>query len=86
MLQSTLRQPLESVQQGLQFAVLLRGGPVEGSGLRSELHIDGFAFGLIGPLKIRSVAPGRVEAAGAAGLTALHPPPEDGSLAEVLER
>ena len=83
--QSSLRQPLQTIQQGLQFSMLLRGGPEQRRDFRSELHIDGFAFGLIRPLEVRSMALSRIMAAGTLGFAALHHPLEQRPFREVRQ-
>jgi len=65
--------------------MLLGGGPVYGRCFRRKLHIDRFTFSLIRPFEVRSVALGRIVAAGTLGFTALHHPPEKGAFAEVLQ-
>jgi hypothetical protein len=56
MAQDGLRQSVKTIEQGFQFSILLRRGAKHGHHFGSELHIDGFAFGLIRPLEVRSVA------------------------------
>ena len=85
MAQNSLRQPFETIEQGLKFSILLRGGAKQGHYVVSELHIDRFAFGLIRPLKVRSMAFGRVLAASALGFAAFHHPLEKRPFAEVLQ-
>ena len=85
MAQGSLRQRFQSVEQGLQFPILVRGGAKQGHHLASEFYIDGFAVGLIRPLEVRSVAFGRILAASALGLAALHHPLEKRPFAEVLQ-
>lgn len=77
--QDSLRQPLQPIQQRLQLSTLLGGGPIYGRCFQSELHIDRFALGLIGPLGVRSMAVSRVVAPGAVGLAAPHHPFEHGA-------
>ena len=43
---------LVATTQGLQFSILFSGGERHGHYCRSELHVDGLAFGLTGPLEI----------------------------------
>ena len=85
MAQDRLRQRFESVEQGPQFSILVRRGAKHGHDVAGQFHIDGFAFGFIGPLEVRSVAFGRVVAASALGLAALHHPLEERPFAEVLQ-
>jgi len=60
MAQDGLRESFKTIEQGLQFSIRLRSGAKHGHHFGSEFHIDGFAFGLIRPLEVRSVAFGRV--------------------------
>jgi hypothetical protein len=85
MAQGGLRQSFKTIEQGLQFSVLLRGGAKRGHRFGSEFHIDGFAFGLIGPLEVRSMSFSWVLAASALGFAALHHPLEKRPLAEILQ-
>jgi hypothetical protein len=85
MAQDGLRQSFKTIEQELQFSILLRSGAKPGHHFGSEFHIDGFAFGLIRPLEVRSVAFGRVLAASALGFAAFHHPPEKRPFAEVLQ-
>ena len=85
MAQDCLRQAFETIEQGLQFSILLRGGTECGHYLTGEFHVDRLAFGLIRPLEIRSVALVRILAASAAGFAALHHALEKRPLAEVLQ-
>jgi hypothetical protein len=61
------------------------GSAKNGHHVASEFHIDGFAFGLIRQLEVRSVAFGGVMLAGAAGLAALHHALKKRPFAEVLQ-
>ena len=83
MAQDGLRQSFETIEQGLQFSILLRSGAKHGHHFGSEFHIDGFAIGLIRPLEVRSVAFGRVLAASALGFAAFHHALEKRPFAEV---
>ena len=83
--QGGLRQSFQTIEQGLQFSILLRSGAKHGHYFASELHVDGFAFGLISPLEVRSVSFSRVLAAGALGFAALHHPLEKRPFAEILQ-
>lgn len=65
--------------------MLPRGRFENRAGFGSELYIDSFAFGFVGPVPVRAMAFGGVCVAGATGLAALHPPFQDGSLAKVLD-
>ena len=85
MAQDGLRKPFETVEQGLQFSILLSGGAKHGHDGGSELHIDGFAFGLIGPLEIGTMALSRIVAASALGFAALHHALEKRTFAEVIQ-
>ena len=85
MAQNSLRQPFKTIEQGLEFSILLRGGAKQGHYIGSELHIDGFAFGLVRPLEIRAMAFGRILAASALGFAAFHHPLEKRPFAEVLQ-
>ena len=87
MAQDSLRERFESVEQGPQFAILVRRGAKHGHNIASEFHIDRFALalGLIRPLEVRSVAFSRVLAASALGLATLHHPLEKRPFAEVLQ-
>ena len=64
---------------------MARGVAKDGHHFTSELHIDGFALGLIGPLEIRAVAFGRILATSALGLAALHHALEKRPFAEVVQ-
>ena len=83
--QGSLRQPFKTIEQGLQFSILLRSGAKHGHHFGSEFHIDGFAFGLISPLEVRSMSFSRVLAASALGFAALHHPLENRPFAEILQ-
>jgi hypothetical protein len=85
MAQDGLRQSVKTIEQGLQFSILLRSGTEHGHYFGSEFHIDGFAFGLIRPFEVRSVAFGRVWAASALGFAAFHHALEKRPFAEVLQ-
>ena len=85
MAQDGLRESFQTIQQGLQFSMLLRGGPEQRRDFRSELHIEGFAFGLIRPLEVRSMSFSRVLAASALRFAALHHPLEKRPFAEILQ-
>ena len=63
----------------------MSGSAKNGHHVASEFHIDSFAFGLIRPLEVRSVAFGGVMLAGAAGLAALHNALKNRPFAEVLQ-
>ena len=58
---------------------------IHGCRFLSELHIDGFAFGLIRPLEVRSMAFTSIVGAGALGFAALHHALEKRPFAEVLQ-
>ena len=83
--QDGLRESFKTIEQGLQFSILLRSGAKHGHHFASELHVDRFAFGLISPLEVRSVALGRVMPASAGGFAALHHALEKRPFAEVLQ-
>ena len=85
MAQDGLRQSFQTIEQGLQFSILLRSGAKHGHHIGSEFHIDGFAFGLIRPLEVRSMSFGRVLAASAVGFAAFHHPLKKRPFAEVLQ-
>jgi hypothetical protein len=85
MAQDSLRQPFETIEQRPQFSILLRGSAKPGHYFGSELHIDGFAFGLIRPLEVRSMAFSGVVAASALSFAALHHPLEKRPFAEVFQ-
>ena len=55
MAQGGLRQSFKTIEQGLESSILLRSGTKRGHHFGSEFHIDGFAFGLIRPLEVRSM-------------------------------
>ncbi len=83
--QDGLRESFKTIEQGLQFSILLRCGAKHGHHFGSEFHIDGFAFGLIRPLEVRSMSFGRVLAASTLGLAAFHHALENRPFAEVLQ-
>ena len=83
--QDGLRQSFKTVEQGLQPSILLRSGAKQGHHFGSEFDIDGFAFGLVRPFQVRSMAFGRVLAASALGFAAFHHPLEKRSFAEVVQ-
>ena len=85
MAQDGLRESFKTIEQGFQFSILLRSGAKHGHHFGSEFHIDGFAFGLIRPLEVRSVAFVRILAASALGFAAFHHPLEKRPFAEVLQ-
>jgi len=85
MAQGGLRQSFQTIEQGLQFSILLRSGAKCGHRLGSEFYIDGLAFGLIGPLEVRAVSFSRVLAASALGFAALHHALEKRPFAEILQ-
>ena len=80
-----MRESFETVQKRLEFSVLLGSGLVQMYCFRSKLHVDCFACGFIGPLKIGSMAFGRMVATGALGFAALDHALEHRSFAEVLQ-
>ncbi len=49
---------VETVKQGFQFSILLRGSQIQGSRLRRKLHIDRFPIGLVGELEVGPVTLG----------------------------
>ena len=65
--------------------MLFGGGLVEGRALRTELHVDGFTFDLIGPYEIGAVAFGGIAVAGALRPSALHHSLQDRSLQKIVE-
>ena len=83
--QDGLRESFKTIEQGVQFSILLRSSAKRGHHFGSEFHIDGFAFGLIRPLEVRSVAFVRILAASALGFAALHHPLEKRPFAEILQ-
>ena len=83
--QGGLRQSFKTIEQGLEFSILLRSGTKYGHHFGSEFHIDGFAFGLIRPLEVGSMSFSRVLAASALGFAALHHPLEKRPFAEILQ-
>ena len=85
MAQDGLRQPFETIEQGPQFSILLSSGAKHRHYFGGEFHVDRFAFGLIRPLEVRSVAFSRVLTASALGFAALHHPLEKRPFAEVLQ-
>ncbi len=85
MAQDGLRELFESIEQGPEFSILVSGRAKQGHYITGEFHIDRFALGLVGPLEIRPVAFGRVVAASALGLTALHHSLQKRPFAEVLQ-
>jgi hypothetical protein len=85
MAQYGLRQPFQTIEQGFRFSILLRSGAKHGHHFGSEFHVDGFAFSLIRPFKVRSMSFGRVLAARALGFAAFHHPLEKCPFAEVLQ-
>ena len=85
MAQDGLRQSFKTVEQGLQLSILLRSDAKQGHHFGSEFHIDGFAFGLIRPLEVRSMSFSRVLAASALGFAALHHALEKRPFAEILQ-
>ena len=85
MAEDRLRQSFKTIEQGLQLSILLRSGAKQGHHFGSEFHIDGFAFGLIRPLEVRSMSFGWVLAASALGFAAFHHPLEKRPFAEVLQ-
>jgi hypothetical protein len=85
MAQGSLRQSFKTIEEGLQFSMLLGSGAKYGHCFTSELHVDRFAFRLIRPLEVRSMSFSRVLAAGALGFAALHHPLEKRPFAEKLQ-
>ena len=85
MAQDSLRESFKTIEQGLQFSILLRSGAKHGHYFASELHVDRFAFGLIRPLEVRSVPFRRVLAASALGFAALHHPLQNCTFAEIVD-
>ena len=85
MAQDGLRQAFKSIEQGSQFSILMRRGAKHGHHIASEFHVDRLALGLKRPLEVRSVAFGRVVAASALSLAALHHALEQRSCAEELQ-
>ena len=85
MAQGGLRQSFKTIEQGLQFSILVRSGAKRGHHFGSQFHIDGFAFSLIRPLEVRSMSFSRVLAASALGFAALHHPLEKRPFAEILQ-
>jgi hypothetical protein len=85
MAQHGLGQSFQTIEQGLQFSILLRSGAKHGHYFASELHVDRLAFGLIRPLEVRSMSFSRILAASALGVAALHHPLEKRSFAEILQ-
>ena len=85
MAQGGLRQSVQTIEQGLQFSILLRRGAKHGHYFASELYVDRFAFSLIRPLEVRSMSFSRVLAASALGFAALHHPLEKRPFAEILQ-
>ena len=85
MAKDSLRQRFESVEQGLQLPILVRRGAKHGHHIARKFHIDGFAFGLIRPLEVRSMSFSRVLAASALGFAAFHHPLEKRPFAEILQ-
>ena len=83
--QGGLRQPFKTIEQGLQFSILLRSGAKHGHYFACELQVDRFAFSLISPLEVRSMSFSRVLAASALGFAALHHPLEKRPFAEILQ-
>ena len=83
---AVLRQSFQAVEKGLQLAILLGGGFLEGSRFSCELHIDCFARSLVGPLEVRPMSFGGVVLAGAASFAALHNPFEQGPLQKYPSR
>ena len=85
MAQDGLRESFKTIEQGLQFAILLRSRAKHGHHFGRQFHINGFAFGLIRPLEVRSMAFVRVLAASAPGFAALHHPFEKRPFAEIVQ-
>ena len=85
MAQDGLRESFKTIEQGLQFSILLRSCAKRGHHFGSEFHIDGFAFGLIRPLEVRSMSFSRVLAASALGFASFHHPLEKRPFAEILQ-
>src|SRR5260370_42348146 len=85
MAEDRLRQSFKTIEQGLQLSILLRSSTKHGHHFGSEFHIDGFAFGLIRPLEVRSMSFGWVLAASALGFAAFHHPLEKRPFAEILQ-
>ena len=85
MAQGCLRQSFQTIEQRLQFSILLRSGAKHGHYFASELHVDRFAFSLICPLEVRSMSFSRVLTASTLGFAALHHPLEKRSFAEKLQ-
>ena len=85
MAQDGLRQAFKSVEQGPESSILLRRGAKQGHHITREFQIDGFAFGLEGPLEVESVAFGWILAASTLSLTALHHVLEKRPFTEVLQ-
>jgi hypothetical protein len=52
------RQPLHPGQNGLELAILFRGGQIQWGGLRAELHVDGLTVDLVGPFEVRAMTLG----------------------------
>ena len=80
-----LGQSFQTIEQGLQFSILLRSSAKHRHYFVSELHVDRFAFSLIRPLEVRSMSFSRVLAASALGFAALHHPLEKRPFAEILQ-
>ena len=83
--QDGLRECFKTIEEGLESSILLRSSTKHGHHFGSEFHIDGFAFGFIRPLEVRSVAFVRILAASALGFAAFHHPLEKRPFAEVLQ-
>jgi hypothetical protein len=79
------RQTFQASEDGLEFAVLLGGGVVEGRGLGAEFHVDGFAGNLIGPLEVGAVTLGGVAVASTLGPAAFHHSLQNRPFQEICE-
>ena len=77
------RQTFQPSQSRLEFAVLFGGVQVEGSGLWTQLHIDGFALDLVSPFEVGAMTLGGIPVTGAVGMAAFHHALQDGSLEEI---
>ena len=53
--------------------------------MRAELHVDGLAVDLVGPLEVRAVTLGRIAVSGALRVAALHHSLQDGTLQEIVQ-
>jgi len=72
-----------SSKKRFQLAKLLCGGLIDRHLIRGKANVDGFAFGLIGPFKVRPVAFGRIAVTGTAILSAFHHPFQHCSFAKI---